>query len=241
MIFCVLLLPVLMVSCVMTHDAVLRSCRYEPEPVVQPASPEFYRVGEHYYIKAQVCYICKAEQVCVGGIPVLGGEFNLPISYYDEKTPRTLYVLMAPDAVKACLGKTVDGVAPDAPRVVDAADWDAAAAVPCKPLPTCPTEIMYCVMDGERHRMCVCSAKHLQVGVPYTYSWDAVYKYPLAAALFVGVDVPMSSVMVGAMLVTDLTVGSYKSMFCQQQSVLPLAEETMATPQMQQEQGKKAK
>lgn len=228
-------LAVLPASCVATHDAVLSSCCYEPQAMEQAPTPEFYRVGEHYYLKTTVRYICEANGVCVGGMPVVGGEVELPMSYSDEKAPETLYVLMAPDAVKCCLGQNVTTVARDAPRVVEEDDWDAAEAEWCEPLRTCPTKVAYYAEKESSYRMCTRQADHLLVGLPYTYSWDAVYKYPLAAALFVGVDVPASSLMLGAMLITDLTVGSYKTMFCQQQPAMPLPEDMMPPPQQTQD------
>lgn len=79
---CVLLLSSCLVT---TSDALVRSCTYYPR-AGDIKQAQIYRVGDAYYLKLGVRYVCKADRVIIGGImAVPDSGVKLPIGYHDER------------------------------------------------------------------------------------------------------------------------------------------------------------
>ncbi len=183
-------------SCMVTTSvAVAESCVYQPR-IDRSQSPEIYRMGDAYYLKLSVRYVCEAERVTVGGVvAVPDSELRLPISYHDEYAPQPMYVQMDADAVRYYVGispKPPDG---KMPGCFTAENWDATQARLCKPIRPIPQHRVSAYETSHEARCSIRKAKDsrydtIDVYLPSTYSWDAVYKFPLAALLAVVVDVP---------------------------------------------------
>lgn len=211
-------------SClVCTSDALVRSCRYLPRET-EEMQPQIYRLGEQYYLRVNVRYVCSADKVLVAGmIAVPDAEVHLPISYHDAWEPETVYALMDADAVKRYLGVKVSEPAKDTPHFIKAEDWDAAAATACTPIRPLSKKIevhstRFTNMEGCNYRP---GSECLVLWLPPAYGWDAWYKRPLALVLLLGVDVPGSVVCTAG----GLAVGSVATLItapAQQQQNAPV-------------------
>ena len=198
----------LLPSCVyLTSAAMVESAAF----YVKEADDEavrFFMLNGQYYARCKVQYVVERERVKVGyEVPVR--EIYLPFGYKREREPEVVYALMAPDVVKRCLGKRVAEPAPEVPRLIAADDWDAAAAQPCAVTGGESWTVGWCSVASDRSGAgCLSyteSPNELGVKMPYSYSWDAVVKYPLAALMFVGIDVPctvVSNVASAAFIIT---------------------------------------
>ena len=182
-------------SClVCTSDALVRSCRYLPRET-EEMQPQIYRLGEQYYLRVNVRYVCSADKVLVAGmIAVPDAEVHLPISYHDAWEPETVYDLMDADAATAC--------------------------TPIRPLSK-KIEVhstRFTNMEGCNYRP---GSGCLVLWLPPAYGWDAWYKRPLALVLLLGVDVPGSVVCTAG----GLAVGSVAALItapAQQQQNAPV-------------------
>lgn len=167
-------------------------------------------MGDAYYLKVSVRYVCEAESVSVGGVvAVPDSELRLPISYHDAYEPQPMYVLMNADAVRHYVGTSPKTPHHEVPRCFTAENWDASNAELCKPIRPLPQHRIFVYKTSSAPFCSLRKAKDsrydaINVYLPTTYSWDAVYKFPLAAVLAVGVDVPCT--VIGT--VGGLTVGS---------------------------------
>lgn len=203
----VLLLP----SCmVLTSEAVVKSCIYEPRKDKEQ-DLQIYRVDGAYYLKLGVRYVCHADAVCVGGaMAVPDSEVKLPISYHDELAPQAMYVLMDSASVKAFLGVKPARHQDAAPGYYTEDEWDATRATLCKPIRPLPKNRISVFRDHLLAPGCyLWDSKDdkwdaLNVYLPTIRGWDAAYKYPLAALLAVGVDVPGTVIATAAVMVGSL-------------------------------------
>lgn len=203
----VLLLP----SCmVLTSEAVVKSCIYEPRKDKEQEL-QIYRVDGAYYLKLGVRYVCHADAVCVGGaMAVPDSEVKLPISYHDELAPQAMYVLMDSASVKAFLGVKPARHQDVAPGYYTEDEWDATRATLCKPIRPLPKNRISVFSDHLLAPGCyLWDSKDdkwdaLNVYLPTIRGWDAAYKYPLAALLAVGVDVPGTVVATAAVMAGSL-------------------------------------
>ena len=198
----------LLPSCVyLTSAAMVESAAFYAKEADDEAV-QFFMLNGQYYARCKVQYVVERERVKVGYVvPVR--EIYLPFGYKREREPEVVYALMSPDVVKRCLGKRVAEPAPEVPRLIAADDWDAAAAQPCAVTGGESWTVGWCSVASDRSGAgCLSyteSPNELGVKMPYSYSWDAVVKYPLAALMFVGIDVPctvVSNVAVGAFIIT---------------------------------------
>ncbi len=211
-------------SCVVcTSDALVRSCRYLPRGEKE-MQPQIYRLGEQYYLRVNVRYVCRADKVLVAGVmAVPDSEVRLPISYHDEWEPETVYLLMDDDAVKRYLGVKVSKPAKDTPYFVKAEDWDAAAATACTPIR--PLSKKMEVHSSHSMNIAGCNYRpgldYLELWLPPAYGWDAWYKRPLALVLLLGVDVPGSVVCTAGGLAVG-SVGALITAPAQQQQNAPV-------------------
>ncbi|MBR5875290.1 MAG: hypothetical protein IKZ10_00490 [Akkermansia sp.] len=200
----------LLPSCVyLTSAAMVESAAFYAKEADDEAV-QFFMLNGQYYARCKVQYVVERERVKVGyEVPVR--EIYLPFGYKREREPEVVYALMSPDVVKRCLGKRVAEPAPEVPRLIAEEDWDAAAALPCAATGGKEWRVGWCTVAADRMREgCVsymerARANELGIQMPYSYSWDAAVKYPLAALMFVGIDVPctvVSNVAVGAFIIT---------------------------------------
>lgn len=197
-------------SCMVTTSAaVVDSCVYVPR-VDASKTPEIYRVGDAYYLKLSVRYVCEADKVMIGGVvAVPGSEVRLPIRYHDEYEPQLMYVLMDEDAVKRYVGVKPKKSTADVTSCYTVDTWDASKAELCKQIRSVPKDRIFVHKTSKGEGCFLWEAKdprydRVNVYLPTSYSWDAVYKFPLAAVLAVGVDVPCTAVAT----VGGLTLGS---------------------------------
>ena len=198
----------LLPSCVyLTSAAMVESAAFYAKEADDEAV-QFFMLNGQYYARCKVQYVVERERVKVGyEVPVR--EIYLPFGYKREREPEVVYALMSPDVVKRCLGKRVAEPAPEVPRLIAAEDWDAAAAQPCAVTGGESWTLGWCSVASDRSGAgCLSyteSPNELGVKMPYSYSWDAVVKYPLAALMFVGIDVPctvVSNVASAAFIIT---------------------------------------
>ncbi len=188
-----LLLAWVLSSCVChTSAALLDSCTFRAEGRREPSAPAIYQLRGQYYLAHKVRFVCREDKVCIGGmVAVHGSEVHLPFGY--ERTPREkmLYFRLSPDAVRAYLGREVSAVPADAPAVIEAADWDEAAALAVSARPARvessweSVRMPSCYYDAAEHEFCLM--------MPPFYSGDVYVKAPLAV-LLLGVDIPVSAV-----------------------------------------------
>ncbi len=198
----------LLPSCVyLTSAAMVESAAFYAKKA-DDSAVRFFMLNGHYYAQCKVQYVVEQERIKVGYVvPVR--EIYLPFGYKREREPEVVYALMSPDVVKHCLGKSVAEPAPEVPRLIAADDWDAAAAQPCAVTGGESWTVGWCSVASDRSGAgCLSyteSPNELGVKMPYSYSWDVAIKYPLAALMFVGIDVPctvVSNVAVGAFIIT---------------------------------------
>ena len=198
----------LLPSCVyLTSAAMAESAAFYAKEADDEAV-QFFMLNGQYYARCKVQYVVEQERIKVGYVvPVR--EIYLPFGYKREREPEVVYALMSPDVVKRCLGKRVAEPAPEVPRLIAADDWDAAAAQPCAVTGGENWTVGWCSVASDRSSAgCLSyteSPNEFGLKMTYSYSWDAVVKYPLAALMFVGIDVPctvVSNVASAAFIIT---------------------------------------
>lgn len=202
------LIASLLPSCVYLTSAAMVESSALYAKAIDDAAVQFFMLNGHYYARCKVQYVVEKERIKVG-YTVPESEIYLPFGYKKERAPEVVYALMSPDVVKRCLGKRVAEPAPEVPRLIAADDWDAAAAQPCAVTGGESWTVGWCSVASDRLGAgCLSyteSLNELGVKMPYSYSWDAVVKYPLAALMFVGIDVPctvVSNVASAAFIIT---------------------------------------
>ena len=207
----------LLPSCVvMTSAVIAESCVYSPSA---KEKFQFFRLGEAYYVSCTFRYIAREEEpvvACIVATP--GSEVRLPLSYNKEMEEQTVYVLLTPDLVKRCLGKTVQEAPKESPLLIQSEDWDAAQAQLCKPLRTCPKEMVSYGSRNEKQWGCRYrdyGSPYLQVTLPYKHGGEAWVTYPLAAASLLAIDVPCMLVVNSVWCVGGLVVYPLVSPFLQ--------------------------
>lgn len=187
-----MLLPSCMVN---TSVAVAESCIYQPNHE-SAEKMQVYRVGDAYYLKVGVRYVCQKDEVNVAGIiGVEKSKVNLPISYSDAREPEVMYVLMDAEVVKRYVNNKVEVVDDDAPRYLTADEWDASKAKRCRwshPMPEKMIQMKGTVaQEGCYYREAKFGQEErIEIYLPSSIGWDALYKFPIAAMLAVSVDVP---------------------------------------------------
>ena len=202
------LIASLLPSCVYLTSAAMAESSAFYAKKADDSAVRFFMLNGHYYAQCKVQYVVEQERIKVGYVvPVR--EIYLPFAYKRERAPEVVYALMSPDVVKRCLGKRVAEPAPEVPRLIAEEDWDAAAAQPCAAAGGETWTLGWCSVAADRTRTGCLSyterPNELGVKMPYSYSWDVAIKYPLAALMFVGIDVPctvVSNVATGAFIIT---------------------------------------
>lgn len=159
----------------------------------------FYRVGQYYYVGFRATYVCQIEPICIS-FGVLHGKVKheLYSTIEREGKEETLYILLSAEMARRCLGIRIDEPSAEVPRLIRAEDWDTSAAQVCNSKKAAKyTKIS--VRSGSSFdkdsAYCAVNEGELVVYLPLRWRWDAVYKMPLAAVLWLGVDVPCSLVL----------------------------------------------
>ncbi len=194
-------------SCIVgTSVSMARSCVLHAEASPQAAQPRFYRLGEQYYVRVEVRYGCYAKEVCIA--EAYHHRVKVPIGYHTEREPQIVYVLLTPDAVKHYLGKVVTEPSADTPKCFQAEEWNEADAVVCVPRRKIETENIRFggCSAGREHAEYEAHWNALGIYLPKSYSWHALYRFPLAAVLALGVDIPCTLVINSGIVVAGIAV-----------------------------------
>lgn len=175
-------------------------------------SPCCYKVGDLYYMPViekfcqEGCYVL----ACAIG-PLSGNSLSdWTLRTEDDCFTETTYFLMTPQDAAVALGATIADPPAGTKPFITADDWDATVAqpVPVKKWRHADSMIaprtysanghlnhFYCAADGSREADFTSFRTR--------YRADALYKVPLTALLFVGVDVPVT--VVGSTVYTLIT------------------------------------
>lgn len=213
--FSVLLLfmvALLLPSCIFcTANSMTECFRYQPEPVRSKDvwAPCCYRVGDACYLPVSVAFVSSGYYSLWVYLPRLD-ETSIPMDSSCKAVETYYYRLSAADA-KLLTGLRLPEVPAEAPAYVEGEDWDASAAVAVplrKPLHSIKNS-WYAThslkLEVEPTGKIVASVPM----PPLRTSPVGFIKWPLAAALFVGVDIPgtvVSSVLLSPLLILDATL-----------------------------------
>ena len=209
--YLLILLSVGLASCIVeTSVPMARSCVLYAKASPLAEQPRFYRLGEQYYVRVEVRYGCHSEDVCIAEAD--HWRFTLPIGYHTEREPQIVYVLLTPDAVKHYLGKVAPEPSADTPGCIQADEWDEAAAVVCVPRRKIATENIRLggCSAGREHAEYEASWDALCIFLPKTYSRHALYRFPLAAVMALGIDIPCTLVINSGMVVAGIAVMPFR-------------------------------
>lgn len=192
-----------------TSYSTVCSCEYRPV-AEKDASPRFYRVGDSYYVASPVQYVCEAKGFEYAAS--FGKSYRLPISYHNAREVKTCYVLMGAQVVQKVLGIKTSEPAQGTPALIQEDDWNAAVAQEVKPVVK-GLKLQCFGADRIRVQYNDVADDNLWVIIPHEHGWDAIYKYPLAGVLFVGVDIPLSTICVlGGVIDEWVRYGIFNSM-----------------------------
>ena len=153
-------------------------------------------------------------------IPLSGGaqEYSWPVD--EDAYTETFYFLLSPKDAEILLGITLPEPPKGAAPYIEADDWDAASAVPIPILH--PKLKAGRVMNktytpnGHVDRICKTEQGEITVdisGVHHSVSAHALYKWPLAAVLAVGVDVPVFVLSCGTFAISMPFYAGYQCAF----------------------------
>ncbi len=192
-------------SCVLqTAPALATSAESRPcEKVKSECS--FYRVGDAYYMALRAKYVRAPRPIQL--VFVAGhGKPGMSLVQWPEKeeAEETLYVLLTAEMVHKCLGLTVTEPPKTEPQLIRENKWEAAAAQLCQSKTSIARKrvsVRGNVKLAADEAACRYKDGGLEVELPYRLGWDAAYKYPMAVALWAGVDVPCSIALNGALVV----------------------------------------
>lgn len=206
----------LLPSCVvMTSAAIAESCIYSP---YSEREFQFFCLGEAYYVSCTFRYKAREDKPVIGGVVATpGSEVYAPFSYNKEMEEQTVYVMLTPDLVKRCLGKTVSEPPKDSPLLIKAEEWDAAQAQLCQPLRSCPKTMFAYASRDEKQWGCRYSdyGHYLRITLPYKHGAEAWVTYPLAAVSLLVIDIPSMLVINSVGFVGGLVVYPVVSPFLQ--------------------------
>lgn len=184
---------VLPVTSLAVYDSTIYSIE-KREPVAQ----QCYRLGDCVYFPVNVTFARDKNAPLGLVISLSGGVKDYCLTRDEDAYTETFYFLLSPKDAELLLGSTV----PDPPKgtapYIAADDWDAAAAVPM-PILHRKVEAGWIIdktytPNGHANRIAKPKQGMVTVdisGLKSRVSAHALYKWPLAAVLAVGVDVPV--------------------------------------------------
>lgn len=181
-------------SCICaTHELVRGTYSFYPN-VEKEDAYSFYRVGEQYYLSCVVTYKCDKDALEFASVGIKQQSlYSVPVGVHREPVRKRFYFLLTPDVAQRVLGVTPPAVPEDARYCIPEDDWDAAAAQKV----AAPLKKAQCNVSTRSGNIpCQYYADPAQFGVtvPKHRPWDYWVKWPLSAALLVGVDVPCTVV-----------------------------------------------
>ena len=202
-----------------TSLAMYESTIYRTE-IQEPAAPYCYRRGDCVYFPVNVTFARYKNAPLGVVIPLSGGvqEYSLPVD--EDAYTETFYFLLSPKDADILLGITLPEPPKGAAPYIEADDWDAASAVPIPILH--PKLKAGWVMNktytpnGHVDRICKTEQGEITVdisGVHHSVSAHALYKWPLAAVLAVGVDVPVFVLSCGTLAISMPFYAGYQCAF----------------------------
>lgn len=202
-----------------TSLAMYESTIYRTEKQ-EPAAPCCYRRGDCVYFPVDVTFARYKNAPLGVVIPLSGGvqEYSLPVD--EDAYTETFYFLLSPKDAEILLGITLPEPPKGAAPYIEADDWDAASAVPVPILH--PKLKAGWVMNktytpnGHVDRICKTEQGEITVdisGVHHSVSAHALYKWPLAAVLAVGVDVPVFVLSCGTLAISMPFYAGYQCAF----------------------------
>ena len=145
-----------------------------------------------------VQYVCEADGFEYAAS--FGKSYRLPISYHDAREVKMCYVLMDAQVVQKVLGIKASESAQKSPALIQEDDWNTAVAQEVKPVVK-GLKLQCFGADRIRVQYNDVADDNLWVIIPHEHGWDAIYKYPLAGVLLVGVDIPLSAIcLLGAVI-----------------------------------------
>ena len=194
---CMLLIALGMSSCIQVQTApVMISGSGSAPRSDDKRDCTFYRIGQHYYVGFRATYVCKIEPICISFGVLHGKEKHALYSTIErEGKEESLYILLSAEMARKCLGIRIDEPSADVPRLIRAADWDASAAQVCasrKAAKYTKISVRSRSSFDEASAYCAVNDGRLVAYLPLRMGWSAVYKMPLAAVLWLGVDIPCS-------------------------------------------------
>lgn len=202
-----------------TSLAMYESTIYRTEKQ-EPAAPYCYRRGDCVYFPVNVTFARYKNAPLGVVIPLSGGvqEYSLPVD--EDAYTETFYFLLSPKDAEILLGITLPEPPKGAAPYIEADDWEAASAVPIPILH--PKLKAGWVMNktytpnGHVDRICKTEQGEITVdisGVHHSVSAHALYKWPLAAVLAVGVDVPVFVLSCGTLAISMPFYAGYQCIF----------------------------
>ena len=202
-----------------TSLAMYESTIYRTEKQ-EPAAPCCYRRGDCVYFPVNVTFARYKNAPLGVVIPLSGGvqEYSLPVD--EDAYTETFYFLLSPKDAEILLGITLPEPPKGAAPYIEADDWDADSAVPIPILH--PKLKAGRVMNktytpnGHVDRICKTEQGEITVdisGVHHSVSAHALYKWPLAAVLAVGVDVPVFVLSCGTLAISMPFYAGYQCAF----------------------------
>lgn len=202
-----------------TSLAMYESTIYRTEKQ-EPAAPYCYRRGDCVYFPVNVTFARYKNAPLGVVIPLSGGvqEYSLPVD--EDAYTETFYFLLSPKDAEILLGITLPEPPKGAAPYIEADDWDADSAVPIPILR--PKLKAGWVMNktytpnGHVDRICKTEQGEITVdisGVHHSVSAHALYKWPLAAVLAVGVDVPVFVLSCGTFAISMPFYAGYQCIF----------------------------
>jgi hypothetical protein len=202
-----------------TSLAMYESTIYRTEKQ-EPAASYCYRRGDCVYFPVNVTF-ARYKKAPLGVVIPLSSEvqeYDLPLD--ENAYTETFYFLLSPKDAEILLGITV----PDPPNgtapYIEADDWDDAAAVPVPILHRKLKAgwVMNKTYTPNGHADRICKTKQGEItvdisGVRHLVSAHALYKWPLAAVLAVGVDVPVLVLSCGSLVISMPFYAGYQCIF----------------------------
>ena len=202
-----------------TSLAMYESTIYRTEKQ-EPAAPYCYRRGDCVYFPVNVTFARYKNAPLGVVIPLSGGvqEYSLPVD--EDAYTETFYFLLSPKDAEILLGITLPEPPKGAAPYIEADDWDAASAVPIPILhPKLKAGwVMNKTYTPNGHVDRICKTKQGEItvdisGVHHSVSAHALYKWPLAAVLAVGVDVPVFVLSCGTFAISMPFYAGYQCIF----------------------------
>lgn len=202
-----------------TSLAMYESTIYRTEKQ-EPAAPCCYRRGDCVYFPVNVTFARYKNAPLGVVIPLSGGvqEYSLPVD--EDAYTETFYFLLSPKDAEILLGITLPEPPKGASPYIEADDWDADSAVPVPILhPKLKAGwVMNKTYTPNGHVDRICKTKQGEItvdisGVHHSVSAHALYKWPLAAVLAVGVDVPVFVLSCGTLAISMPFYAGYQCAF----------------------------